>query len=105
MISRDYSAVARRELSVAGRILYAAHVSANVVRISFGDFLQTFRLGGAGFQTRDDEELNKTTGRRDPPRRLRIAEALRRSDESFVVTRFLNSLALISTHFAQFCNW
>jgi hypothetical protein len=49
---------ARREISAAERIPYAAHVSAQVVRTSFGDYLQTFRLGGAGFETTDDEDLN-----------------------------------------------
>ena len=52
------TAAARREMSAADRIPYAAHVSARVVRTSFGDYLQTFRLGGAGFETSDDEDLN-----------------------------------------------
>ena len=52
------SAAARRELSASERIPYAAHVSAQVVRTSFGDYLQTFRLAGAGFETSDDEDLN-----------------------------------------------
>jgi type IV secretion system protein VirB4 len=51
-------AAARRELPAAGRIPYAAHVAAGVVRTEFGDYLQTFRLGGASFETNDDAELN-----------------------------------------------
>jgi type IV secretion system protein VirB4 len=51
-------AAARRELAAAARIPYAAHVAPAVVRTEFGDYLQTFRLGGASFETNDDEELN-----------------------------------------------
>jgi type IV secretion system protein VirB4 len=42
----------------ADRVPYAAHVGPHVVRTTFGDYLQTFRLGGAGFETNDDGELN-----------------------------------------------
>lgn len=52
------SAAARRDLSAAERIPYSAHVSGQVVRTSFGDYLQTFRIGGTGFETSDDEDLN-----------------------------------------------
>ncbi len=52
------SAVARREFGTADRIPYTAHVARHVVRTQFGDYLQTFRLGGAAFETNDDEELN-----------------------------------------------
>jgi type IV secretion system protein VirB4 len=52
------SAASRREISAADRIPYAAHVAAHVVRTAFGDYLQTFRLGGAAFESNDDEELN-----------------------------------------------
>ncbi len=51
-------AAARRELIAADRIPYVAHVGAHVVRTKFGDYLQTFRLGGASFETSDDDELN-----------------------------------------------
>jgi type IV secretion system protein VirB4 len=52
------STASRRELSAADRVPYAAHVAAHVVRTAFGDYLQTFRLGGAVFESNDDEELN-----------------------------------------------
>ena len=52
------SAAARKDFPSAERIPYAAHVSGQVVRTSFGDYLQTFRLGGIGFETSDDEDLN-----------------------------------------------
>jgi type IV secretion system protein VirB4 len=55
-LNRD--AASRRELMAAERIPYAAHVATHVVRTDFGDYLQTFRLGGASFETNDDDELN-----------------------------------------------
>lgn len=48
----------KRELTAAQRIPYRAHVSRSVVRTQFGDYVQAFRLGGASFETRDDDELN-----------------------------------------------
>jgi type IV secretion system protein VirB4 len=52
------STALRREFTAADRIPYAAHVAPAVVRTSFGDYLQVFRLGGASFESNDDEELN-----------------------------------------------
>jgi type IV secretion system protein VirB4 len=52
------AAALRRELAAADRIPYAAHVAPHVVRTAFGDYLQTFRLGGAAFESGDDDELN-----------------------------------------------
>jgi type IV secretion system protein VirB4 len=49
---------AMRELTAADRIPYSAHVAPQVVRTVLGDYLQAFRLGGASFETNDDEELN-----------------------------------------------
>ena len=51
-------AAIRREFTTADRIPYTAHVAPTVVRTTFGDYLQVFRLGGASFETNDDEELN-----------------------------------------------
>jgi type IV secretion system protein VirB4 len=48
----------RREFTAADRIPYAAHVSPCIVSTSFGDYVQGFRLAGAGFETNDDEQLN-----------------------------------------------
>jgi type IV secretion system protein VirB4 len=48
----------RREFSAADRIPYTAHVAPTVVRTAFGAYLQVFRLGGASFESNDDEELN-----------------------------------------------
>jgi type IV secretion system protein VirB4 len=48
----------RRELMVADRIPYAAHVAPNAVRTTLGDYLQVLRLGGATFECNDDAELN-----------------------------------------------
>src|SRR5579863_9909855 len=48
----------RRELPAARHIPYAAHVAPEVLVTSAGDYLQTFRLAGASFETADDETLN-----------------------------------------------
>jgi type IV secretion system protein VirB4 len=48
----------RREFTAADRIPYMAHVAPTLVRTSLGDYLQVFRLGGASFESNDDEELN-----------------------------------------------
>ncbi len=47
-----------REFTAADRIPYTAHVAPTVVRTAFGDYLQVFRLGGASFESNDDEQLN-----------------------------------------------
>ncbi len=52
------TAAMRREMTAAERIPYTAHVAPTVVRTTFGDYLLVFRLGGASFETKDDEELN-----------------------------------------------
>jgi type IV secretion system protein VirB4 len=52
------TAALRREFTTADRIPYTAHVAPTVVRTAFGDYLQAFRLGGASFESNDDEELN-----------------------------------------------
>ncbi|MDP9064734.1 MAG: VirB4 family type IV secretion/conjugal transfer ATPase, partial [Pseudomonadota bacterium] len=51
-------AASAREIRAAERIPYQAHVSRHVLRTDVGDYLQTFRLDGAGFETEDDEQLN-----------------------------------------------
>lgn len=48
----------RRELPLARHIPWAAHVSPSVVRTYAGDYIQILRLGGASFQSADDEVLN-----------------------------------------------
>src|SRR5580704_9725931 len=48
----------RREFMASDRIPYTAHVAPTVVRTAFGDYLQVFRLGGASFESNDDQELN-----------------------------------------------
>jgi type IV secretion system protein VirB4 len=48
----------RREFTAAERIPYTAHVAPTLVRTGFGDYVQVFRLGGASFESSDDEELN-----------------------------------------------
>ncbi len=58
MVSLKNGSAIRRETAAAGRIPYAAHVAPSVVSTVFGDYVQAFRLGGASFETSDDEELN-----------------------------------------------
>jgi type IV secretion system protein VirB4 len=52
------SSALRRELSAAERIPYTAQVSDTVVRTVHGDYVQVFELGGASFESADDETLN-----------------------------------------------
>src|ERR1700734_2867654 len=56
--SANRMAAAHREFTTADRIPYTAHVAPTVIRTAFGDYLQVFRLGGASFESSDDEELN-----------------------------------------------
>jgi type IV secretion system protein VirB4 len=58
MRALNRSSALRREIMAAERVPYAAHVAPHVVRTTLGDYLQTFRLGGGGFETNDDSELN-----------------------------------------------
>jgi len=58
MRALNRSAAMRREIVAAERVPYAAHVAPHIVRTTLGDYLQTFRLGGAAFETNDDAELN-----------------------------------------------
>lgn len=43
---------------MAFRIPYRTHVSPHIVRTESGDYVQAFRLGGASFESVDDEALN-----------------------------------------------
>jgi type IV secretion system protein VirB4 len=58
MRTLNRKAALRREFTTAERIPYTAHVAPTVVRTAFGDYLQVFKLGGASFESSDDEELN-----------------------------------------------
>jgi type IV secretion system protein VirB4 len=58
MLSANRSIALRRERSASEHIPYTAHVSEQVVRTSSGDYVQAFRLGGASFESTDDEQLN-----------------------------------------------
>jgi type IV secretion system protein VirB4 len=58
MLKHNRAAALRREFTAADRIPYTAHVAPTVVRTAFGDYLQVFRLGGASFESNDDEDLN-----------------------------------------------
>ena len=44
--------------ALAVEIPYAAQISPTVIRTTQGAYLQTFRLGGASFETTDDDTLN-----------------------------------------------
>jgi type IV secretion system protein VirB4 len=58
MLEHNRATALRREFTAADRIPYTAHVAPTVVRTHFGDYLQVLRLGGASFESNDDEELN-----------------------------------------------
>jgi type IV secretion system protein VirB4 len=51
-------ALLRREFLAHRQIPYTAHVSEHVVRTRSGDYVQVFSLGGASFESADDEQLN-----------------------------------------------
>ncbi len=58
MINRARRKALGRELTAADRIPYTAHVAPHVVKTGAGDYVQALRLGGASFESRDDEQLN-----------------------------------------------
>ena len=51
-------AALRRETVAAEHIPCSAHVAPNVVKTSFGDYLQVLRLGGASFESADENTVN-----------------------------------------------
>jgi type IV secretion system protein VirB4 len=58
MSSLQRAAVVRRESEAARHIPYASHVAPTVVKTQAGDYVQVLRLGGASFESADDEQLN-----------------------------------------------
>ncbi|MDB6090439.1 MAG: conjugal transfer protein TrbE [Gammaproteobacteria bacterium] len=58
MLTLTRDSALRREMTAARHIPCSAHVSEHVVKTVFGDYLQVFRLGGASFESADDEQLN-----------------------------------------------
>jgi type IV secretion system protein VirB4 len=58
MLKRNRMSALRREPVAAGRIPCTAHVAPNVVKTSFGDYLQVLRLGGASFESADQDSVN-----------------------------------------------
>ena len=58
MLNRRRERIVGRELEVARYIPYSAHVGQHIVKTYSGGFLLALRLGGASFQTADDERLN-----------------------------------------------
>jgi type IV secretion system protein VirB4 len=51
-------AAVRRDIPASRHVPYAAHVAAEVIVTTAGDYVQTFRLSGASFESADDETLN-----------------------------------------------
>lgn len=58
MPRQRHAAALHREITAADRIPYTAHVARSVVKTAYGDYVQAFRLGGASFESSDDDELN-----------------------------------------------
>jgi type IV secretion system protein VirB4 len=58
MVTRSRMSALRREPLAAERIPCSLHVAPNVVKTAFGDYLQVLRLGGASFETADDDRIN-----------------------------------------------
>lgn len=48
----------RREADASERIPCSAHVAPGVVKTTFGDYVQVLRLGGASFESADEDTLN-----------------------------------------------
>ena len=48
----------RREASAASMIPLLVHVDEHVARTRAGDYVQSFRLAGASFESADDEDIN-----------------------------------------------
>jgi type IV secretion system protein VirB4 len=58
MLTSKRTGALRREMMAARFIPCSAHVATHVVKTTFGDYLQVFRLAGASFESADDEQLN-----------------------------------------------
>jgi type IV secretion system protein VirB4 len=58
MLNRSRMSALRRESIASQRIPCSAHVAPNVVRTTFGDYLQVLRLGGVSFDTADTDRIN-----------------------------------------------
>jgi type IV secretion system protein VirB4 len=58
MLALPRSMALHRELAAAQRIPYSAHVTSGIITTLSGQYLQAFRLGGASFESADDEQLN-----------------------------------------------
>ena len=58
MLSTARRAALRRERDAAQHIPYSAHLAPAVLTSVRGDYLQTFRLAGASFESADDAQLN-----------------------------------------------
>src|ERR1700738_2264407 len=58
MLKRNRMSALRREPIAAMRIPCTAHVAPNVVKTSFGDYLQVLRLAGASFESADEDSVN-----------------------------------------------
>ena len=52
------AAALRREATAAQRIPYTALAAPHLIRTSYGDYLQAFRLSGGSFESADDDQLN-----------------------------------------------
>jgi type IV secretion system protein VirB4 len=58
MLRRNRMAALRREPVAAERIPCSAHVAPNVVKTTFGDYVQVLRLGGVSFESADEDSVN-----------------------------------------------
>ncbi|HEY3730777.1 MAG TPA: hypothetical protein VGL28_05885, partial [Steroidobacteraceae bacterium] len=52
------AAAIRGEPAVTDRVPYTVQICEHLVRTATGDYVQVFRLAGAGFECADDEQLN-----------------------------------------------
>src|SRR3569833_9644 len=58
MLTSKRAGAQRREMIAARKIPCRAHLTMHVVKTTFGDYQQVFRLAGTSFESADDEQLN-----------------------------------------------
>ena len=57
MSTSDRIRASRRERDASERVPYLAHLSEHVIKTTFGDYVQVFRLEGVSFESADDGSL------------------------------------------------
>ncbi|CAG1017159.1 partial Type IV secretion system protein virB4, partial [Burkholderiaceae bacterium] len=95
MLTLDRHGALKREPNAAAMIPITAHVDEHVARTQGGDYVQTFRIAGASFESADDEDLNNWHERLNvlwrniaSPNLALWAHVVRRRDHAYPTGRF-----------------